>query len=182
MRCLFKYAAFVSVLSLGLWCLSLFFIVSYVSPDGGAWVRLHGGVVDCWWGSRGDWPQSFSEFSGPHAPKIVPRRPEFLYLVDVGYSVRSPTAVDGTYWFTGYSTNVVLPLWLVFGPSLLVCGVCFRPWFVHARAGRRLRRGECVGCGYDVASLSTCPECGLSVRESGTRVKRGRKAASAITS
>lgn len=41
---------------------------------------------------------------------------------------------------------------------LLVVGV---PWAWSAvRAHRRLRRGLCTRCGYDMRGLALCPECG----------------------
>lgn len=35
-------------------------------------------------------------------------------------------------------------------------------WFRRRRVSSRRRRGRCVRCGYDLAGLGTCPECGLT--------------------
>lgn len=39
------------------------------------------------------------------------------------------------------------------------------------RRGRRARRGECRGCGYELAGLEVCPECGAR----GARPERRRR-------
>jgi hypothetical protein len=47
--------------------------------------------------------------------------------------------------------------WLIFA-GLVWGGVAA---FSHLRRTRRKRRGLCEGCGYVMAGLATCPECGL---------------------
>lgn len=38
--------------------------------------------------------------------------------------------------------------------------LCIPPALRAIRRGRRARRGRCPACGYDVQTLTTCPECG----------------------
>lgn len=59
---------------------------------------------------------------------------------------------------------VGLPIWLVaFGLPM--------GWVV-ARRARRRRRGACVWCGYDLAGLAMCPECGREVPSPQERAQR----------
>ncbi len=65
---------------------------------------------------------------------------------------------------TGFTANTLIyasVLWLAFAAR----GVL--------RTARRRRRGQCLACGYDLAALPKCPECGRSKSESrGTIVPR----------
>jgi len=63
-------------------------------------------------------------------------------------------------WVTGHQTTLTFPLWF---PILLFS----LPGLIHFRQNRkrtrRLRRGLCPTCGYDLReSKSTCPECGTA--------------------
>lgn len=69
------------------------------------------------------------------------------------------------------------PLWPGFVLNTVVYGaavwcVMFAPGFVR-RASRR-KRGRCAGCGYELAGLVKCPECGEEV-ESGKLGKSQKK-------
>lgn len=68
------------------------------------------------------------------------------------------------------------PIWpgligntLVFGAALLPFPIL--PGFIIRL--RRARRGLCVACGYDLASLSRCPECGAGVERPAAVVRTG---------
>lgn len=53
---------------------------------------------------------------------------------------------------------IVLPLWFVLAGSAILPAVRLRRWL---RDRRRLRRGWCAHCGYDLReSRERCPECG----------------------
>lgn len=55
------------------------------------------------------------------------------------------------------------PLWAgLIGNTLIFGGVLFLGSTAVStrRAARRRRRGQCARCGYDLAGLATCPECG----------------------
>lgn len=63
------------------------------------------------------------------------------------------------------------PLGLLANPlivGLSLWAIIAVPWTaaVGVRRARRMRAGWCLACGYDLAGLDTCPECG---RESVTR-------------
>lgn len=58
------------------------------------------------------------------------------------------------------------PIWsgLIIDSAVYAC-LWGAVWFVcllpgRVRRSRRLRRGLCVGCGYELAGLMKCPECG----------------------
>jgi hypothetical protein len=56
------------------------------------------------------------------------------------------------------------PIWPGFvGSTVLFCTVFASCWYISggARQWLRRRRGLCEGCGYVMAGLATCPECGL---------------------
>ncbi|MEZ6235310.1 MAG: hypothetical protein R3B68_14070 [Phycisphaerales bacterium] len=62
-----------------------------------------------------------------------------------------------------YSRVPLRPLWggvlgncLFWGVVSFGVGAAFTSW----RSSRRVRRGRCRECGYDLAGLPTCPECG----------------------
>ncbi len=58
------------------------------------------------------------------------------------------------------------PIWRVFVPSVLVTAVLlellWQAWRLPARLRirRRNARGQCLNCGYDLAGMNQCPECG----------------------
>ena len=58
----------------------------------------------------------------------------------------------------------VVPHWAVAAP--LACWTCWRFFGPAAERRRRLKRGLCLNCGYDMrASEGRCPECGERRRE-----------------
>lgn len=62
----------------------------------------------------------------------------------------------------------ILPMWSGFLLNTLLYGavagvVLFGPGAVRRAARRaRRRRGQCEACGYDLAGLPRCPECGMN--------------------
>ena len=83
-------------------------------------------------------------WSGPYCEGLAP--PEFLNAQPVAYN---RLALD--------------PLWPGFVFNTLFCGVPIWVVGVAPFALRRVvrrRRGRCVACGYDLAGLDRCPECG----------------------
>ena len=90
------------------------------------------------------------------------KAPESIALLGLDWelgTVRQGGRPNGEYWA---NRDIVLcvPYWL----PVLACGV--GGWLIGRRARltrRRLRRGECPACGYDVrATPDRCPECGLA--------------------
>lgn len=64
----------------------------------------------------------------------------------------------------------IMPIWSGLLINTLIYGVLggvvvFGPGAVRrARRERRRRQGRCVACGYDLAGLPGCPECGLAAQ------------------
>lgn len=52
---------------------------------------------------------------------------------------------------------------IIIGGGLYVLLISTFLAFVIGRRYERMRRGLCLNCGYDVAGLQTCPECGSEV-------------------
>ena len=68
---------------------------------------------------------------------------------------------------------VRLPLWI---PVLLLAIMPTRLALIGYRERRRLRRGLCASCGYDLrASTGRCPECGEAFEDSIFQAMRHKK-------
>lgn len=88
-----------------------------------------------------------------------------------------------SYFYYGFQPGCVLPtlpVWPGFAVNTAIYGVLI--WLVGfgpfaLRRTLRRRRGRCVRCGYDVAGLTKCPECGacasLSKRRTGEPAEAG---------
>lgn len=64
----------------------------------------------------------------------------------------------------------IAPMWPGFAVSTLLYGVIFGAVLFGPGAVRRMlrnRRGACIGCGYDLAGLGQCPECGKQAETRG---------------
>jgi hypothetical protein len=61
----------------------------------------------------------------------------------------------------------VVPYWFL---ALLTQVAPVRRWLRCRRAARRARRGQCVGCGYDLRGTvgGPCPECGAAAEARAT--------------
>ena len=58
-------------------------------------------------------------------------------------------------WRTGGGVGV---------PLVLICAICIAALWLLRRNARRMRKGLCPVCGYDLrASPQRCPECGTAV-------------------
>jgi hypothetical protein len=65
------------------------------------------------------------------------------------------------YPFTAMARTVSVSYWTVLSIALTIAGLTAAPILHQRRAVRRLARGLCLACGYDVrASPDRCPECG----------------------
>lgn len=61
----------------------------------------------------------------------------------------------------GRPTGIIIPCWLLMALSVGIASPIYVAFFRRRRAERRLLRGCCGKCGYDLhASRGRCPECG----------------------
>ena len=105
---------------------------------------------------------------------IVP--PEARPIVHSEIKRRLPDAVFGSDQVTSGSHRVIL--WQSFLPELghllvvagFLVGVCWlaAEYRIKMIWSSRMRHGRCVGCGYDLGSMTTCPECGRSEQARGS--------------
>jgi hypothetical protein len=133
------------------------FSVRWISRSGATCIALGQGTAWGWIGRPGDFPRPASAVAGwvvggwsgdallwkpelERAQKVWVARPGARAAVQiVGLSVRVP---------------MYLPLL-----AMLACTGLL--WQANRRSVRRARRGQCPGCGYDLAgSPRRCPECG----------------------
>ena len=82
---------------------------------------------------------------------------------------RSPSRVRPDWEFLGFGTVggsryertlrvVAIPLWFIALTTAAAAAACLTPVL---RQRRRLKRGQCAACGYDLrATPDQCPECG----------------------
>src|SRR2546421_4991617 len=98
------------------------------------------------------WNASFETTPGAAAVEYL------LYTANpiAGFSFQKGTT-NHRAWVIRF-VEIALPLWLA---SLLLCLPSLISVFGCLKRRRRLRRGLCPTCGYDLRqSKSTCPECG----------------------
>ncbi len=65
----------------------------------------------------------------------------------------------------------IMPVWFGFLVNTLLYGALLMTPFVPGaiRRSSRARKGRCTTCGYDIAGLATCPECGSASAHSRSR-------------
>lgn len=68
------------------------------------------------------------------------------------------------YYASTYEQIVVIPLWC---PAMISLAVFAFVWRLDGRGARRIRRGHCPTCNYNLSGLppgAPCPECGAHSR------------------
>ncbi len=123
------------------------------------WAELGGPFVVSW---RAGFPaRSLESFTGWFEPSfsVTQPPPEHAWGLDMGWPCRvhAPHVADTVHlplrpMWGGFVVNTVF-----YGALLLVAVVVAR-W---VRRRGRARRGLCIGCGYELAGLGVCPECGI---------------------
>lgn len=129
----------------------------------------------------GEWVSRFREGAGFRLESTVPYPaydyidgppPDFEglgFVFDYDHDVGANVIGDGENRFLGLL--IVTPIW---APMLLCAAVSSVPVVRAIRRRRRITRGLCVRCGYDLrASPECCPECGTSAVREQTSVDAG---------
>jgi hypothetical protein len=92
----------------------------------------------------------------PFLPRVVP----VVYRISGSYN--NATYVAEERWLAGRGAWV--PYWLLVAATGLLPALRFPGAFTRFRREKRRRRGQCLGCGFDLrASPDRCPECGRPV-------------------
>ena len=100
-------------------------------------------------------PEKFKPFSD-----VLLDPPTAIRFSFLGFKTATGNAVV-TSTLTLRFTVVVIPYWLLITISALVALAPLRKIWIRRR---RIRKGLCLGCGYDVrASTGRCPECGREI-------------------
>ena len=99
-------------------------------------------------------PWTFNTFSPAMSPKT------HVWLRVPGFS--AVTTTTSAHWSRGRYLDVSVPLWFI----ALLASILPVAWELRYRRARRrrirMRRGQCVACGYDLrATPDRCPECGF---------------------
>lgn len=163
MRRLFLPFAALTLLSLIGLAAGLFHL-SWIPPGSAHRIMLRDASLHIWLGSRGDWA-GFRHSYGLDTGGWTGHRWRWKPLLDPDARIYVQTAPPAA----GVATvaakpitgvMVILPWYLpvlIFGAGAIAA---FPAWRRH----RRPRRGQCPGCGYDLAGLrDRCPECGEAV-------------------
>ena len=93
---------------------------------------------------------------GPNGHLIVQKNPEVLTIYALGFDFLRLRIPWGKHFQTAWRIGV--PHWFLIPVLSLFPLIRFSK---HARNWRRIKRGRCVACGYDLrATPGICPECG----------------------
>jgi len=93
----------------------------------------------------------------------------FVYL---HYDSDFPHADDPRAQVRAHRFGWVVPMWSVWLLTAIPAALGVRGWLRRARRRRRLSRGLCPTCGYDVtpSGSPSCPECGTEITREPLRV------------
>lgn len=102
-------------------------------------------------------PQSLLEYDGPASFGGVPI-PDWRFRFILVRTRNTPYAGEFPWLpiWPGFLANTAL-----YGTSVLVVWLALSRW----RRRRRVRRGLCTECAYELAGLRVCPECGLATND-----------------
>jgi hypothetical protein len=138
-------AAF-TVLGTGALVASLWWTTWYQWPmrRGSAGIGISSGGLRVGWGN---WPTSYVG-TGFHCVRLETEWKDWRWLP----LLETKPVATAQRWCLA-----ALPLWIPLAVST-ACTILFM------RAARRRARGHCPACGYDLAGLPACPECGHGCR------------------
>jgi len=130
------------------------------------------------------WHSHMADTPVPAVPSdLVPSRScVALCVPDCAFATRlgvTETPSFGVKTGSPYRPLPIVPLWRGFAINSLVFALMlFAPLMLvpALRSVRRGRRGRCLECGYDLAGLAKCPECGterMSARTDGASGSTG---------
>lgn len=165
-----RVAAGVLVTAIGLVALAVGLVAQWSSASSPVWARLVDGSMGFMVSPDRAGPLAYMNLQiDPRPPDDQPR---FVYVPGAGvvsWTPGPPTRVGMAGGFV-YALHehgldrvalVRAPAWVVWGPGGALFLMGFAAAFVR---GRRVRRGACVSCGYDLRGLregASCPECGV---------------------
>lgn len=157
------------VAALGVAMLALGLVAQWSSGASPVWARLVDGSLGFMATPDRAGPLSYMNLQiDPRPPDDQPR---FVYVPGAGamlWTQGAPTrlgmAGGFVYALREHGLDRVLlvraPAWVVWSPGGALCAMGLGGLFVR---GRRVRRGACASCGYDLRGLregAACPECG----------------------
>lgn len=112
--------------------------------------------------SRWGWPMRSLEIQWPHSQNMLVSI--WLFKKPTEAALRTGLPVSTSITRSPERTHLpLMPVWPGFFVnsllySAIACALLCGPGM--ARRLRRRRRGWCISCGYDLAGLPKCPECG----------------------
>jgi hypothetical protein len=112
-------------------------------------------------GKNKAWPLKLQKWwepiPGHWAPTLSPR--DTIFLERFGFYAWTKRGFS----VPGYMWNIMVPEWFGIAVMLLLAALAGRPLWTAIRSRRRIARGRCPNCGYDLrGSPGRCPECGAA--------------------
>lgn len=108
------------------------------------------------------WPMRSLEFQWPHSQNMLVSI--WLFKRPTEAALRTGLPVSTSITRSPERTHLpLMPVWQGFVVNSLAYSAIIAASLLApgaARRARRRRRGQCLACGYELAGLAMCPECG----------------------